>query len=183
MKNKIILQFALEEELMQEILRNDLQSKYVDCSTPTERMYRFDKILSKEKCSINEDGLLYLNDKIAFNLYGTSDERNLSYKTADLEIIPSEATVKKDGKIIRVCPRTYYMLLAFVRASNGYVSRKTLNQILEGKSGKLIQDNTLNQHINRLKKSLGSYNGKTYIDTLYELGYRWKYEVVVVHKD
>lgn len=183
MKKNIILQFAMEEELMNEILRKDLKSKYVDCSTPTETKYRLDKVLKREKSTINEDGLLYLNDKVAINLFGNSDERDICYKTADLEIIPSEATVKKAGEVLRICPRTYYILLAFVRASRGYVSRKTLNQILEGKSGKLIQDNTLNQHINRLKKALGTYNGCTYVETLYELGYRWKFEVHVVQKD
>lgn len=179
MQKDVILQFTMDEELLDELIKRDVHSKLKKGLVKEEGVYKYEFPLEKDSWSIRENGLLYISDFIALDMSEKGPKKTKVYKTADLEIDTENFVVKKNGEIIRIYPTTYYILEAFMRAPFGLVPRKTLVKILEMKNGKMIQDNTLNQHINRTKKALGTYNGKNYISTLYEIGYRWNFPVEV----
>ncbi len=44
-----------------------------------------------------------------------------------------------------------------------------------------VEDNTLSVHIARIRKKLGLYHGKPYIDTVKGIGYRWNIKVLEIN--
>lgn len=67
-----------------------------------------------------------------------------------------EALIKNDGKIM---PR-----------------QMLLDRIWDQRE-RYIEDNTLSVHVSRLRKKLGRYEGRPYIDTVKGIGYRWNHDV------
>lgn len=176
-KKNYLLQFMLDDELMDEILRRDIGSNFtVNCDNG-DVAYKYGNLLKKSSSQIRDDGLLYLNEYLALDVHGKTRREKVIFKTADLEIIVPDYIVKKNGKILRIFPTSYFILEAFMRANYGVLLRDNLSRLLEARSGKIILDNTLNQHINRTKKALGTYKGKPYISTVYEIGYRWNFPI------
>lgn len=63
--------------------------------------------------------------------------------------------------------------------NNGKILKRDLlfNKIWDSKN-KFIEENTLNVHISRLRKSLRTYQGVQYIETVKNFGYRWNVAVL-----
>lgn len=63
--------------------------------------------------------------------------------------------------------------------NNGRIIKRDLlfDRIWDSKN-KFIEDNTLNVHISRLRKSLKTYHGVQYIETIKNYGYRWNVEII-----
>lgn len=70
------------------------------------------------------------------------------------------------------------LLKILVLNSSTYITRRMLLNVLERRTRKVMQDNTLSVHIARLRRTLGIFNGAGYILTEPGRGYRWRFPVV-----
>lgn len=101
----------------------------------------------------------------------------LIYQTADLLIDISQRTIFKDGKQFVGGEEIFYVLDIFLHHPQRVLNRETLITMIEARSKNEIYDNTLSVSIYRLRRLLGTYNGKPYIRTVPKSGYMWIYEV------
>ena len=53
------------------------------------------------------------------------------------------------------------------------IPREGLLELMWDIDGDFVDDNTLSVAVSRLRKKLGKWNGRDYIDTVRGIGYRW----------
>lgn len=83
-----------------------------------------------------------------------------------------------DGVALHLPGAEQILLQILLLNGSSYVTRKMLIAVLERRTGKVMQDNTLSVHIARLRKALGLYDSRSYIVTEPGKGYRWGFPVV-----
>ncbi|MSS01417.1 response regulator transcription factor [Erysipelotrichaceae bacterium LKV-178-WT-2G] len=180
MKTKSIV-IKVEESIMNEILALDNGKMfYVDddiivCKKP----------ILKQDYIVQDNTVAYANSSIAISTNGkflTSDSYN-TILSADLEIHVTSQTVYKNQELLKLTKSEYQILIGLLRAKDGTLSRSNIIRILEsGKKYRMIEENTLNQHMKRLKRALKEDKNHPYIKAKYEFGYVWQFEVKKVWK-
>ena len=71
----------------------------------------------------------------------------------------------------------YLLCLALARSDGLIMPRNLLLTKIWDIKEHFIEDNTLSVHMSRLRKKLGLYNGRPYIETIKGIGYRWNIKV------
>jgi Response regulators consisting of a CheY-like receiver domain and a winged-helix DNA-binding domain len=94
----------------------------------------------------------------------------------DLVIDTQGYHVYKNDEEIILSAISYEMLFLFVKYQKMVMTRERLTELIEEKTGHMIENNTVSVHIKRMREKLGTYQGKDYIETVRGVGYRWKQE-------
>ena len=94
------------------------------------------------------------------------------YQDAHLEIDSANKLALLDSRRMRLTRKEYELLLLLVENAGELVPREVLLMRVWG-YGSGIRTRTLDVHIRRLRKQLGSY-GAPYIETIFCIGYRFQ---------
>lgn len=97
-------------------------------------------------------------------------------KTGDLYIDMNQYLVKKNQQIIELTAIGYEILFLLVKYQGVVITRERMIEFIEEKTGNYIEDNTVSVHMKRLREKLGTYQQKSYIETVRGIGYRWRQE-------
>lgn len=100
------------------------------------------------------------------------------YVTGDLVINIHNRTVIRDGERLKLRPAEFMILEMLVTSRSNVVSKQLLLENLWDRKGHYIDENTLNVHISRMRKMLGSYNGTAYIKNQWGVGFYWAVPIV-----
>lgn len=95
-----------------------------------------------------------------------------NYSDAHLFIDFAHETVLLDREPLKLTCKSFHLLGFLVRHSGELIPRETLLQTVWG-YGPAVRTRTLDVHIRRLRKHLGSY-ASTYIETIFGVGYRFQ---------
>src|SRR6266850_2281227 len=94
------------------------------------------------------------------------------YQDAHLEIGVADKFALLDSRPLRLTRKEYELLLLLVENAGEVVPREVILMRVWG-YGNEIRTRTLDVHIRRLRKQLGSY-GAPYIETIFGIGYRFQ---------
>ena len=94
------------------------------------------------------------------------------YQDAHLEIDVADKFALLDSRPLRLTRKEYELLLLLVENAGEVVPREVILMRVWG-YGNEIRTRTLDVHIRRLRKQLGSY-GAPYIETIFGIGYRFQ---------
>ena len=104
------------------------------------------------------------------NRYHKSSE---IYRAGDLSYDKAAGRVFKCGQELEL-RRNELKLLGFFTENPGIlIPRQRLLELMWDIDGEFVDDNTLSVEISRLRKKLGRWKDKEYIDTVRGIGYRW----------
>lgn len=101
-----------------------------------------------------------------------------SLLTGDLAIDLEHCTITRKGELLPVSNIEFQLCVALVRSDGQIMPRGLLLDKIWDEREQFIEDNTLSVHVSRLRKKLGLYGDKLYIDTIKGIGYRWNIAVV-----
>jgi DNA-binding response OmpR family regulator len=93
------------------------------------------------------------------------------YQDTHLSVDFEREAVYLNGAPLKLTNKAYALLAFLVRQSGALVPRDTLLKVVWG-YGSDVRTRTLDVHIRRLRKSLGSF-GATYLETIFGIGYRF----------
>jgi two-component system, OmpR family, phosphate regulon response regulator PhoB len=97
-------------------------------------------------------------------------------KYADIELHLASYKVYRDDKVIKLGPTEFKLLRYFMENAEKTLSRKMLMKKIWPNT--IIEDRTIDVHINRLRKSLAKENDKSYlIETIRSAGYCLRMDV------
>jgi DNA-binding response OmpR family regulator len=94
------------------------------------------------------------------------------YEDAHLEINVEDKIAFLDSRRLELTRKEYELLMSLVENAGEVVQREVLLVRVWG-SGAEIRTRTLDVHIRKLRKHLGSYSGQ-YIETIFGIGYRFQ---------
>ena len=94
------------------------------------------------------------------------------YQDAHLKIDVANKVAVLDSRPLRLTRKEYELLLQLVENAGEVVPRDVILMRVWG-YGNEIRTRTLDVHIRRLRKQLGSY-GAPYIETIFGIGYRFQ---------
>jgi len=94
------------------------------------------------------------------------------YQDAHLEIDVADKVALLDSSLLPLTRKEYELLLLLVENAGEVVPREDILMRVWG-YGSGIRTRTLDVHIRRLRKQLGSY-GAPYIETIFGIGYRFQ---------
>src|SRR6476619_7450887 len=94
------------------------------------------------------------------------------YQDAHLEIDAAENLALLDSRLLPLTRKEYALLLLLVENAGEVVPREDILMRVWG-YGSGIRTRTLDVHIRRLRKQLGSYSAQ-YIETIFGIGYRFQ---------
>ena len=94
------------------------------------------------------------------------------YQDAHLEIDVANKIIRLDSRPLPFTRKEYELLLMLVENAGEVVPREVLLMRVWG-YGSGIRTRTLDVHIRRLRKQLGSYSAQ-YIETIFGIGYRFQ---------
>jgi DNA-binding response OmpR family regulator len=94
------------------------------------------------------------------------------YQDLHLSVDFERETAVLDGTRMKLTYKAFALLAFLVRHPGQLIPRDTLLMLVWGYSAD-IRTRTLDVHIRRLRKSLGSY-GNAYIETVFGVGYRFQ---------
>lgn len=79
----------------------------------------------------------------------------------------------RQGEEIPLRKIEYRLLEIFLENAGILLTRELLLQKLWDAQGEFVEDNTLSVEISRLRRKIGNYQGKSYIETIRGIGYRF----------
>ena len=85
--------------------------------------------------------------------------------------------IEQNGEELIFTPKECQMVYLLMNAWPDKVSRQELVEVVWDKNGQYIEDNTIRVHVSRLREKLGTFEGKTYLETVRGVGYRWNLPV------
>jgi len=101
-----------------------------------------------------------------------ADGPAVHYSDAHLFIDFGREAVLLDSAPVKLTSKSFFLLTYLVRNSGQLIPREMLLRAIWGYSAG-IRTRTLDVHIRRLRKHLGSY-ANTYIETIFGVGYRFQ---------
>lgn len=90
-------------------------------------------------------------------------------------------TISCNGVLLPASNIEYTLCVALAKSNGQIMPRELLLEKIWDAREQFIEDNTLSVHVSRLRKKLGMYGEKPYIDTVKGIGYRWNQAVVGKH--
>jgi two-component system alkaline phosphatase synthesis response regulator PhoP len=106
------------------------------------------------------------------NLPQTTATHSGRYQDLHLTVDFERENALLDGTPMKLTHKAYALLAFLVRHPGELVPRETLLLLVWGYSAE-IRTRTLDVHVRRLRKNLGSY-GHTCIETIFGIGYRFQ---------
>lgn len=110
------------------------------------------------------------------SVFRRSNRKTGIMKTGDLLIDMNQYIVKKNHEVLELSAIGYEILFLLVKHQGTVITRNRVAELIESKTGNFIEDNTVSVHMKRLREKLGTYQGKSYIETVRGIGYRWRQE-------
>lgn len=98
-------------------------------------------------------------------------------KTGNLTIDYVHSTIFDYGKELSVKDTEFRLCYILIQNNGCIMPRKLLVEQLWEDRERFVEDNTLSVHISKLRKKLGTYQKKSYIETIKGVGYRWNLPV------
>lgn len=98
--------------------------------------------------------------------------------SGELLIDMQHRTVTKNGNNILLGNIEFELCVMLARSDGQIMPRELLLDRIWDTREDFIEDNTLSVHVSRLRKKLGTYGDKSYIDTIKGIGYRWNFMVL-----
>ncbi len=98
--------------------------------------------------------------------------------SGDLEINFDTRKIYYNGEEIKLRSIEFDLCEILLKNSGRIIKRELLFENIWDCKNKFIEENTLNVHISRLRKSLKTYRGMQYIETVKNFGYRWNVEII-----
>lgn len=112
---------------------------------------------------------------------------------ANLRRNPNSGVTKKSGDLAYRCPEESFflrdeplrlpknarrLLTVLMESAGRLLTRDRLFYAVWDKDENFVEENTLSVEISRLRRLLGTYEGRDYIETVRGVGYRWALPVV-----
>lgn len=91
----------------------------------------------------------------------------------ELRFDASAGKLYRQGEEIFLQKIEYRLLEIFLENGGILLTRELLLQKLWDDQGEFVEDNTLSVEISRLRRKIGNYQGKSYIETIRGIGYRF----------
>lgn len=85
----------------------------------------------------------------------------------------SAGRLYRQGELIPLKKIEYRLLELFMENAGILLTRELLLQKLWDAQGEFVEDNTLSVEVSRLRRKIGNYQGKSYIETIRGIGYRF----------
>ena len=104
------------------------------------------------------------------NRYHKSSE---IYRAGDLSYDKLAGRVYKCGEELELRKNELKLLGFFMENPGILIPRERLLELMWDIDGEFVDDNTLSVEVSRLRKKLGRWNDREYIDTVRGIGYRW----------
>lgn len=120
-----------------------------------------------------------LLSRIGANLRRVSMQSKMTvYVCEDLEWNIEKHSVTKSGQPLELRKLEYQLLQCFLQQPEIVLKREVLLDHIWDKDSNFIEDNTLSVTIKRLREKIGETpEGKSYIETIRGIGYRWNLPV------
>ncbi len=136
--------------------------------------FRVAELLSRIQANLRSREFAYASGKSDYtNKENMVESRDV--KCADITINYERYEVIKNGEVVNLSPMEFELLNLLVINSGIIIRRETLLERLWDSSGNFVEDGTLTVAISRLKSKLGNNKeGKSYIETIRKVGYRWR---------
>ena len=106
------------------------------------------------------------------NSFQSETNHNDRYQDSHLMVDFQLQKVQLDGQPVKLTQKEFDLLATLVRRAGELIPRPTLLAVVWGYGGE-IQTRTLDVHIRRLRKNLGS-SAAQYIETIFGEGYRFQ---------
>ncbi len=98
----------------------------------------------------------------------------MTIETIDLKFIPEQRRIFKGDELIHLTTKEYRICERLLQRRGGVVTREELLDYIWDSRGNIVNDNTLNVHISRIRKKFGCFSC---IETVRNDGYRWACEI------
>ena len=85
--------------------------------------------------------------------------------------------LEQNGEEVLLTPKESQMVYLFMGAWPEAVEREELIRTVWDRDGQFIEDNTVRVHVSRLREKLGSFGGRSCLETVRGVGYRWNLPV------
>ncbi len=96
-----------------------------------------------------------------------------SVKSGELVCDRQLCQVRKDGILMDLTATEWKLVSALMSHWPDTVAREELIYLVWDREALFVEENTLNVNISRLREKLGVFEGRTYIETVRGVGYRW----------
>lgn len=106
-----------------------------------------------------------------------TDNKEEMKKSGDILFKYKRYQVYKGNDILELTGTEFKILASLLDCWPGILSRQDLLYMVWDKDSDFVEANTLNVYMSRLRDKLGNYEGKTYIETIRGVGYRWNISV------
>ncbi|HIU76380.1 MAG TPA: response regulator transcription factor [Candidatus Pelethocola excrementipullorum] len=110
--------------------------------------------------------------------YGNNEMVPKTAFSGELEIMMDQHHIYKNEKLVDLSIREYMICELLLEQRGRIVTRDVLLENIWDSRNKYVEEGTLNVHISRIRKKLGSYEGLSYIETIKGFGYRWAHQVI-----
>lgn len=101
-----------------------------------------------------------------------------SFLSGELLIDLLHHTISRNGKPLPISSLEYELCVILAKSDGRIMPREILLDRIWDSREQFVEDNTLSVHVSRLRKKLGMFCGKSYIDTIKGIGYRWNFTVM-----
>lgn len=98
--------------------------------------------------------------------------------SGDLKILLDRHLIFKNEDSIELSIREYKICEMLLERGGRIVRRERFLEEIWDSRDCYVDEGTLNVHISRIRKKLGCYEGKSYIETIKGYGYRWAHRVI-----
>ena len=110
------------------------------------------------------------------------EDKSTQYlQSGDLIIDFSHSMIFRLGYELPVRDTEWKLCAALVENDGRILRREQLLERIWDSRERFIEDNTLSVHMSRLRKKLGLYQNRPYIDTVKGIGYRWNFRVQKIY--
>jgi len=106
------------------------------------------------------------------NSFQNAANQHDRYQDSHLIVDYQEQTAQLDGQLLNLTQKEFDLLALLVRRAGELIPRPMLLMLVWGYDVE-IRTRTLDVHIRRLRKNLGSY-ATQYIETVFGVGYRFQ---------
>ena len=108
-----------------------------------------------------------------------SGEAGPSYEFGPFRLDVSEHRLLREGRAVRLTPKTFAVLRVLVENAGHLVDKERL--MTEVWADNFVEEGALNRSVSVIRKALGESADRKYIDTIPKRGYRFVAEVTVRH--
>lgn len=121
--------------------------------------------------------LMRIETQLRRNEWQTKKDSQVIF-SGDLKINFDSRKIYLDEEELKLRSIEFDLCEILLKNNGRIIKRDLLFESIWDCKNKFIEENTLNVHISRLRKSLKTYRGMQYIETVKNYGYRWNVEII-----